>query len=405
MSIKNYTYEFRIYPTKEQEIVFAKHFGSTRFIYNYFLDIRNKHYLNTNETQKRTLNYFDNSRELTQLKKQKEYEWLKEINSQSLQFSLKCLETSFQRFYRKVSKFPKFHSKNNKQSFHIPQRFLIEDNKLWIPKLKTPIKINLHREIEGKQLSITIKKTPTNKYFVSICVEKKIKELKPIKSQIGIDLGLKDFIIDSNGGKIDNPKFYRKKEKILKYEQRQLSKKKKGSNNREKQRIIVAKQHEKIGNKRKDFLHKISSKLINENQIICLETLSVKNMIKNHKLAKSISDASWGTFISMLQYKANYYGRIISKIDRFYPSSKLCHDCGYINDSLKLKDREWVCKSCNSVHDRDINASRNILRQGLNLVAGLGTKSVEKRVEALAGLNSIKAKSVKHESKLSKIIN
>lgn len=401
MSIKNYTYEFRIYPTKEQEIVFAKHFGSSRFIYNYFLHQRKEHYLNTNETEKRTLNYYDNARELTKLKKGKEYEWLREINSQSLQFSLKCLEVSFQRFYRKVSKFPKFRSKSHKQSFHIPQGFSIENNNLWIPKLKIPIKINLHREIEGKICGITIKKNPSGKYFACILVERNIKELKKNNKQIGIDLGLKDFIIDSNGNKIDNPKYYRKQEKELKYNQKQLSKKVKGSNNRNKQRIIVAKIHEKISNKRKDFSHKVSSKLINENQVICLESLSVKNMIKNHKLAKSISDTSWGTFANMLTYKANLYGRTISKIDRFFPSSKLCNNCGYINESLKLSNREWTCESCNKVHDRDINAAKNILRQGLNLVAGLGTKSVKKPVEALTGLNSIKVKSMRQEGQLS----
>lgn len=395
--IQNYTYEFRIYPTEEQKIFFAKSFGCSRFVYNYFLNVRNQHYLNAKEGEKKSLNYYDNAKQLTQLKKQKEYEWLKDVNSQSLQFSLNSLEVSFQRFFKKISKFPKFKSKSSKQSFHIPQGFSIENDKLFIPKMKEGIKVNFHREIEGKPLSITIKKTPTEKYFVSILVEKEIKELEKNNNNLGIDLGLKDFIIDSNGNRVDNPKFHRKNEKKLKYESRKLSNKKKGSNNRNKQRIIVAKVHEKISNKRKDFLHKVSSKLINENQVICLESLSVKNMVKNHKLAKSISDASWGTFTSMLQYKAKLYGRTISKIDRFYPSSKLCNCCGYINESLKLKNREWICESCNTTHDRDINAAKNILRQGLNLVSGLGTKSDKKHAEALEGLNSIKSKSMKHE--------
>lgn len=373
----HYTYEFRIYPNKEQEILLNKHFGSARFLYNHFLQERNLWYLTHKESEKKSLNYHDNSRSLTQLKKNPEYAWLKEVNAQCLQQSLRHLDTSFTRFFHKISGFPSFKKKTSKQSITIPQNFSFENGLLWIPKFKQGIRLVAHRKMDGDPLHITIKKNPTGKYFVCILVEKQIKELKKIKFKIGIDLGLKDFLVDSNGNKISNPSFLRKAEKVLKYEQRQLSKKVKGSKSREKQRIIVAKCHEKVRNSRKDFLHKLSSKLIGENQVICLESLAIKNMVKNHKLAKSISDAGWGMFTEMLKYKAEWYGRTISQIDRFYPSSKLCSACGLINSDLALKGREWKC-DCGVVHDRDFNAAKNILRQGLNLVTGSGIESVKK---------------------------
>lgn len=386
-----YTYEFRIYPNNKQKILLEKHFGCVRKVYNHFLNERNQWYLKNKENKKKTLSYYDNSKALTLLKKDKNYSWLKEVNSQTLQYSLRCLDISFNRFFRGISKFPKFKSKCNRKSFHIPQHFSIKEDKLNIPKFRNPIKINIYRKIEGKILSITIKKNPSGKYFACIAVEKIIKKLNRSNNTIGIDLGLKNFLVDSNGNKISNPKFLKKFEKKLIYEQRQLSKKAKDSSNRNKQRIKVAKIHEKISNSRKDFLHKVSTKLINENQVICLESLQVKNMVKNHKLAKPISDAGWGLFTEMLKYKANWYGRTVSQINRFYPSSKLCFDCGYINSELTLEDRKWVCDNCKKIHDRDFNAAKNILRQGLNLVSVSGIDSDKKLMEASGLPESMKS--------------
>lgn len=373
------SFKFQLLPTKEQEVLLSKHFGCKRFVWNHFLNKRKEEYLK----DKKTLNYYDCANELVSLKKQEETSWLKEINSQTLQATLRDLDGAYNRFFRKQSKFPKFKSKWDRQSFRVPQHISIENNKIYFPKFNEGIELNQHHEI-GEINFITISKTPTGKHFVSItCEVGEIQKLPVSDKSIGVDLGIKDFAVCSNGEKFDNPKHYHNLEKKLKFKQRQLSKKKKESNSRLKYRKQVALIHEKITNNRQDFLHKLSHKLIHENQVICIEDLNVKGMMANHKLSKSIGNCGWGEFVRQITYKAEWYGREIIKVDRFFPSSKTCNHCGWINESLTLSDRQWTCV-CGKVIDRDLNASLNILQQGLNQKSGLGIKSdsKQKQVEA-----------------------
>lgn len=365
MNSINKAFKFRIYPTKEQEVKIAKHFGCCRYIWNYFLHERQEYYMKNKEIIeakriKGSLNYYDNAKELTKLKS--ELEWLKECNSQSLQATLKDLEGSYRNFFRKTHKFPKYKNKYNpKQSYKVPQYIQIKDNKVQIPKFTEGIKTVFHREIEGKILSACISKKASGKYYISISCECLRPKSKKQNKVIGIDLGIKSFVVTSEGIKYKNPKYYINAQNRLKYIQRKYSKHK---SKRTKHKLALI--HEKITNQRHDFLHKMSKELIDKNQAIILEDLNVKGMLQNHKLAKCISDSSWSTFVNCLQYKANWYDREIIKIDRFFPSSKTCFVCGNINESLTLKDREWSCTKCNTKLDRDINASLNILKQGLN---------------------------------------
>jgi len=346
-------FKYRIYPSNPQKVLIAKHIGSSRFVYNLALETKNAAYLGS----KYNFSPFDLIKQLPELKK--ECEWLKEVNSQSLQQSIQNMDIAFKKFFKGAG-FPKFKSKHRgKQSFSIPQNVIVENNLLIIPKFKEGINIVLHREIKGTIKSATISVTPTGKYFVSVLVDTNTE--MPIKAPIkenttiGIDLGIKDFAITSDGEVFENPKNLRKAQSKLKYVQRKYSKNK---GKRTKQRLALL--HEKVANKRKDFLHKLSTKLIRENQTICLEDLAVSNMVKNHNLAQAISDVSWSTFVTMLEYKADWYGKNILRIGRFAPSSKTCNCCGYINKELTLKDREWTCPKCGVVLDRDVNASINI---------------------------------------------
>ena len=377
----NKSYKFRINPTKEQIVLISKHFGATRFVFNRYLNSRKVTYLE----EKKSLNYYDNANDLTVLKKDEQFVWLKEINSQSLQSSLRNLDTAYNKFFRKQTKFPRFKSKFDRQSFTIPQSVYIEDGKLQIPKFKKGIDINIHREIEGKLLFATISKSTTGKYYVSITCEVEYIPFEKINSKVGIDTGIKDLAILSDGKVYENIKTLKTNLKKLKYNQRQLSKKVKGSNSRLKQKSKLATVHEKVTNIRKDYLHKVSTEIIKNHDVICIEDLAVKNMMKNHKLAQAFSDVSLGAFYTMLEYKANWNEKTIVKIDRFFPSSKACNVCNYINQDLTLKDREWTCKSCNTVHDRDFNASINIKKQGLKILSGSGIESdiKQKRGEAL----------------------
>ena len=349
-------HKYRIYPNKIQKQFLAQSFGCARFVYNYFLQQRVNIYAETGKG----LTFYDNERELTQLKKQVEYNWLQEVNSQSLQFALRNLDISYHNFFNKRSKFPNFKKKANRQSFGVPQHFSITGTKLNIPKCKG-IKIKLHTPVIGKMRSVTVTKTPSDKYFASILCELDIPEPIYRGEVIGIDFGIKTFITTSEGEKTDPPKYLRKSEHKLKKLQRKVSKKKKGSNNRYKARKKLARLHEKVSNQRTDFLHKLSRKLVNDNQVIYIEDLNLKGMIRNHKLAKSISDAGWYQFVNMLQYKGKWYGCNLDKIDRWFPSTKRCILCGHINDNLTLADRSWTCPRCTAYHDRDINAALNIL--------------------------------------------
>jgi putative transposase len=381
MKIIHKSYKFRIEPTSEQIVLLSKHFGACRFVFNKFLHERKEKYLN----EKTSLNYYDNARTLTDLKKEEDFDWLKEINSQSLQSAIRNIDSAYKNFFNKQSKFPRFKSKYDKQSFKIPQNALINEGKLVIPKFKEGIKINLHREIEGEILFATITKSTTGKYYVSITCEVNYKPFDKTGSKVGVDTGIKDLAILSDGKTYENIKVLKSKLKKLKYQQRQLSKKQKGSNSGQKQKIKLSLTHEKITNIRKDYLHKISTEIVKNHDIISVEDLSVKNMMKNHKLAQSLSDVSLGMFYTMLEYKSKWNDKSFVKIDRFFPSSKTCSSCGWIYQDLNLSIREWTCNSCNEHHDRDLNASKNILKQGINILSGYGIESdtKQKQEEAL----------------------
>ena len=358
----NKAYKYRIYPNKEQKEYFAKTFGCVRFIYNQMLVDKIKYY----EENKKTLNN-------TPAQYKKQYEWLKEVDSLALCNAQLNLQKAYKSFYLKQNKFPKFKSKRNNQSYTTNNQngniHFSNDNKyIVLPKIKK-VKTVKHRDIKGIIKSVTVSKNCANQYFVSILAEcEEPQKLNNNKNMVGIDLGIKEFAILSNGEKIENPKFFKKSLDKLKREQRKLSKCIKGSSNRIKQRIKVARVYNKVTNQRNDFLHKLSTRLISENQIICLETLKVNNMIKNHCLAQSISDVSWSKFVELLTYKAEWYGRSIIQIPQNYASSQTCSVCGYVNKETKdLSVRKWSCPNCHIHHDRDVNASINILRKGLEM--------------------------------------
>ena len=336
------SYKFRIFPTKKQEELLSKHFGHCRFVFNRFLSERKENY----EKDKTSLNYYDNAKSLTQLKKNMDFAWLKEVNSQSLQASLKNLDTAYKNFFRKQNQFPRFKSKHERQSFKIPQNVKVEDEKLIIPKFKKGIPFKQHRKLAGKILFATVSKTTTGKYYASITCEQNHHPYPKTGKAIGIDTGIKELAILSNGNGYENIKSLKTSLQKLKYEQRQLSKKQKGSHSRIKQKRKLASVHEKITHTRKDYLHKVSTEIIKNHDIIVVEDLAVKNMLKNHRLAQAMSDVSLGAFYTMLEYKAKWNEKDYIKIDRFFPSSKTCSACGWINEDLKLSDREWRCSSC-----------------------------------------------------------
>ena len=361
------TYKYRLYPTKSQEILLAKTFGCCRFVYNRALAIKTSLY----KKEKKGISVFQLSKEMVKWKDEEEMKWLKEVNSQALQMSLRFLDVAYTNFFKKRAAFPKFKSKhNNRQSFCNSQNTKIswDSNKVYIPKFRDGIRVILHRKIEGKIKSSTVSKTPSGKYFISILVEQDKNNLKLPKPKetktLGIDLGIKNFATFSDGTIIENPKFLSKKLRQLKRQQRKLSRKKKGSNNRNKQRLKVAKSHEKVANSHKDFLHKLTHQITEKQGYtsIAIEDLNVRDMIekgKKNKLSKHISDIGWGYFRQFLTYKCERAGKNLLVIGRFEPSSKLCL-CGYLNKNLTLKDREWDCPECKQHHKRDELAAQNI---------------------------------------------
>lgn len=393
----NRTYRFRLYPNEGQIELPARHFGCVRFVFNYFLNQRKEQYRLTGKSD----NYYAQAKTLTALKKEEATAWLKEVNSQTLQFAVRSLEVAYTNFFQKRAKFPNFKSKRSKNSFTVPQFASIAGDRLFMPKFKEGIKCRVHREIKGKIGKVTISKTKSGKYFVSVFTEEEyITLLEKTGKSVGVDMGIKDLFVTSEGEAFKNNRYARRYERKLAKAQQHLSRKKKGSRGFENQRLKVARLHEKIANCRADYLHKCSIFLVRRYDTICIEDLNVKGMKKNHPLAKFISDASWGSFVSMLTYKAEWNDKKVVKVDRYFPSSQTCNICGYVNKKTKdLSVREWECPFCHTYHNRDVNAAINILRFGLNYISA-GTVDYtggeEVRANLLKGRSSMKPES--HES-------
>jgi len=367
MKIKR-AYRFRFYPTPEQKVILARTFGCARFAYNHMLRQRTEAW---NERQER-MGYHESSAALTVLKKTEEYGWLNEVSSVPVQQALRHLQTAFTNFFAQRAKYPNFRRKDGPQSAeYTTSAFRWDGAALKLAKMKEPLAIRWSRAIPkgARVTTVTVSKDTAGRHHVSMLCDDVVSARPVAAGQIGIDLGLAHFAILSNGEKIAAPNVFRKNEAKLAKLARRLAKKQRGSANRKKARVKVARMHARTTDSRRDFLHKLSTRLINENQVIAIESLSVKNMQKNRRLSKSISDAGWSEFRRQLEYKAQWYGRTLIGIDRWYPSSKRCSDCGHTIAKMSLETRAWTCPECGSIHDRDINAARNVLAAGLAVSA------------------------------------
>ena len=367
MQVKR-AYRFRFIPSPEQELILARTFGCARFAYNHMLRLRTDAWMQRQER----IGYHESSAALTALKKQPEYAWLNEVSSVPVQQALRHLQTAFANFFAKRARYPQFKRKDGPQSAeYTTSAFKWDGETLKLAKMAAPLDIRWSRQIPkaAKVTTVTVSKDAAGRYFVSLLCDDAVAAKPEASAKVGIDLGLTHFAILSTGEKIASPNTFRKNEAKLAKLQRRLAKKTKGSNRRKKAKLKVAKLHAKIADSRRDFLHKLSTRLINENQVIAVESLSVSNMQKNRCLSKSISDASWSEFLRQLEYKAAWYGRELIGIDKWFPSSKLCSDCGYTMPKMPLNVRQWTCPECGSIHDRDVNAARNVLAAGLAVSA------------------------------------